>query len=185
MALRTIGSSLALGLALALAAPARASQLIPRTLTELAAGSDLIFVGRCEAVSSHWNADHTLILTASRFRVSRIIKGQPGDSITLEELGGTVGDTTLHVSDVPRYAVGEELLLCVHRTPLGRWETFGAGQGRFEIVHDARSRIWARNDYYRSQLAGMAPGERAARGAPLATLAGRLSAVRSLRGARQ
>jgi hypothetical protein len=177
MALRTIGSSLALCCTLALAVPAHGSQLIPRTLAELASGSDLIFVGRCEAVYSHWNADHTLILTASRFRVARAIKGQLGATVTVEELGGTVGDTTLHVSDIPRYTVGEELLLCVHRTPLGRWETFGAGQGRFQLARDARGRVWARSDYYRWQLAGMATGGRTDLGAPLAALAGRLQAV--------
>src|SRR5215212_6695442 len=153
MALRAICSSTALCLTLMLATPVHASQLIRRSLQELASGSDLIFVGRCESVASHWNADHSLILTASRFRVARTIKGQPGETITLEELGGTVGDTTLHVSDIPRYTVGEELLLCVHRTPLGRWETFGAGQGRFSITRDAQGRVWARSDFYRSQLA--------------------------------
>jgi len=176
MALRAICSSTALCLTLALAAPALASQLIRRSLAELSAGSDCILVGRCEAVSAHWNADHTLILTANRFRVLRAIKGAPGDTLTLEELGGRVGDTTLSVSDIPRYTVGEEVLLCAHRTSLGRWETYGAGQGKFPIVRDGEGRVWARSEFYRPQLAQMAPGRRMDRGVPLSSLAGRLLA---------
>src|SRR5216684_6723612 len=128
---RSTGSLTLLLAALSFAGPVRASQLIPRSLPELVAGSALIFVGRCEAVTPHWNAGHRLIFTANRFRVTRALKGAPGDTITLEELGGTVGDRRLEVPDVPQFAVGEEVLLCVHRTELGRWETFGAVQGKF------------------------------------------------------
>src|SRR5262249_4977159 len=109
---RCAAGSLAILLtAFLLAGPARASQLIPRTLPALAASSDLIFVGRCESVTPHWNADHTLILTANRFRVTRALKGDPGAAITLEELGGTVGDRRLDVPDIPQFTVGEEVLL--------------------------------------------------------------------------
>jgi hypothetical protein len=173
---RTICSTFFLLLLLALIPPADASQLIPRTLAELSTGSEVIFVGRCEAVSSHWNDDRTLILTTNRFRVLRAIKGSPGSTFTVTELGGQVGDTTLQVSDIPRFTVGEEVLLCVRRTPLGRWETFGATQGKFEVVRDERGRVWARSGFYRSQLAAMAPESRPELGAPLAVLAGRLSA---------
>src|ERR671931_499282 len=64
MTVRTICRSAVLCLLLAGGTPVVASQLIPRTLPELASGADLVFVGRCEAVSPHWNDDHTLILTA-------------------------------------------------------------------------------------------------------------------------
>jgi hypothetical protein len=64
------------------ATPAGATQLIPRSLPELARGAPVIFVGRCAAVSSHWNASRSLIFTASRFRVARALKGTPGPVIT-------------------------------------------------------------------------------------------------------
>jgi hypothetical protein len=179
MAIRASLTTLLCCLCLGLALPGPASQLIRRTLDELGAGSDIIFIGRCESVNAHWNADRTLILTANRFRVVRTIKGSPVESITLEELGGTVGDTTLRVTDAPRFAVGDEVLLCVRRTPLGRWETFGAGQGRFRLTQDARGRVWARNDFYRPQLAAM--GGSAEEGAPLAALVGRLQAAAPVR----
>ena len=156
--------------------PAGASDLIPRRLPDLAHGATLIFLGRCEAISCHWNPDHSLILTANRFRILRSFKGAPGPTVTLEELGGTVGDTHLEVSDAPRYAVGEEVLLFVRRTPLGRWATAGAGQGRLGIVRDAHGRPWVLSDVYRRDLAAMAsdmkPGH-----APLAVFVGWLQAT--------
>lgn len=184
MGVRTLCSTLSLLLPLALTVPTRASQLIPRTLADLSTGSEVIFVGRCEAVSSHWNDDRTLIVTTNRFRVLRAVKGSPGSTFTVTELGGRVGDTTLQVSDIPRFAVGEEVLLCVRRTPLGRWETFGAVQGKFEVVRDARGRAWARNGFYRSQLAAMAPEGKPELGAPLSVLAGRLSSAAPVHGVR-
>jgi len=159
------------------AGPAGASQLIPRTLAELAAGSDLIFVGRCEAVTPHWNADHTLIFTANRFRVARALKGDPGGAITLEELGGTVGDQRLEVPDIPQFTVGEEVLLCVHRTELGRWETFGAAQGKFSVTRDGQGQLWVRSERYQRELAAMTPDHRFPGRAPLTVFAGSMQAA--------
>lgn len=135
--------------------PARAFDLIHRSLPELERGAQIIFIGRCEAVSCHWNADHTLILTANRFRVQRVLKGAPGAEITLDELGGAVGDQGLMVEDVPHYTIGGEALLCIHRTELGRWVTFGGGQGRFDILRDSHGQPWAQNDFYQQELAAM------------------------------
>jgi hypothetical protein len=166
-----------LGSALLLAPPARASELIRRSLSELARGAQFIFIGRCEAVSCHWNTDHSLILTANRFRILRPVKGDPGPSITLDELGGTVGEDTLQMSDVPRYRVGEEVLLCVRRTELGRWTTFGAGQGRFPIDRDSRGQPWVRSDFYPGELTAISGGRGSPGRAPLAAFVGHLQAL--------
>jgi hypothetical protein len=174
MTVRAICRCAVLCLSLAWGLPAAASQLIPRTLPELAAGADLVFVGRCEAVSAHWNDDHTLILTGNRFRVTRVLKGTPGAVITLDELGGVVGSIGMDVPGVPRYTVGEEVLLFVRRTELGRWETFGAGQGKFRLTRDAQGRPWVQNDFYRSELSAMTPPERTGSGAPLDVFAARI-----------
>lgn len=158
------------------APPARASDLIPLRLPDLAHEATLIFLGRCETISCHWNADHSLIFTANRFRVVRALKGTPGSKLTLEELGGTVGETHLDVSDAPHYAVGEEVLLFVRRTELAPWATAGAERGRFEIVRDAHGRPWVRNEFYRRELASMDPGKKPGR-APLAVFVGWLQAT--------
>jgi hypothetical protein len=167
------------------AAPARSTQLIPRTLSELAAGAPLIFVGRCESVSCHWNDDRSLILTAYRFRVLRALKGDPGTTITLDEIGGRLGDLGLSVPSIPSYAVGEEVLLFVHRTELGRWETFGAVQGKFSLTRDRDGRPWVENNLYRAELATMAPAGSSETGAPLDRFVARLQTVTRTEGARR
>jgi hypothetical protein len=166
-----------LALVMALVAPALASRIIPRTLPELKAGADRVFVGRCESAFPHWNEDRTLIFTRYRFRVSRVLKGKLEQTAIVEELGGAVGGVGLDVAGVPRYTVGEEALLFVRRTPLGRWETFGAVQGKFRIVRDAQGRPRVQSDFYRADLAAMAGPERAGDGAPLDTFASRLQAT--------
>ena len=163
--------------ALLFALPAAGSQLIPQGLPDLAAGADLIFVGRCEAVAAHWNADHTLIYTANRFRIGRALKGAPGETITLEELGGTVGDQRLDVEQTPRFSVGEEVLLCARRTELGRWQTLGATQGKFAVTRDRQGQLWVHSDFYQRDLAAMAPNRKGPGGAPLAVFAGQVQAA--------
>ena len=46
-----------------------------------------------------WN--HTLILTAYRFRVTRSLKGEDSPGITLEELGGFVDGKGMLAGDAP------------------------------------------------------------------------------------
>jgi hypothetical protein len=105
--------------------------------------------------------------------------------LTLDELGGRVGDVGMNISGVPQYAVGEEVLLFVHRTELGRWETYGMEQGRFEVSRDSAGRPWVRNDLYRAELAAMAPRTGAKVGAPLDSLAAFLRARARTEGGRR
>ena len=40
-----------------------------------------------------------------------MLKGAPRTTVTLDELGGMVGDTGMSVPDVPHYTAGEDVLL--------------------------------------------------------------------------
>lgn len=170
-----------LGLLLTLAAPAQASQLVPRSLEELSTSAERIVMARCVSASAHWNADHTLILTAYRFRVTRSLKGEASPAITLEELGGLVDGRGMMAADVPHYTAGEEVLLFAARTELGRWRTLGAGQGKFSLARDPQGRTWVRSDFYPRKLAEMNPDRNPARGAPLEVFAGHVLASTSPR----
>jgi hypothetical protein len=172
-----------LGLLCSLVAPAQASQLIPRTLDELSNTAERIVMARCESASAHWNAAHTQILTAYQFHVTRTLKGGASPILTLEELGGVVDGRAMKVGDVPRYTVGEAVLLFAARTEIGRWRTLGAGQGKFSLVSDPQGRAWVRSDFYRHELAQMSAGAPPGRGAPLAVFAGHVLAPVSPRGA--
>lgn len=166
---------------LAITASGLAAGRPTRTLADLAAGAEVIFIGRCEAVSCHWNDAHSLILTASRFRVERSLKGAPGAAFTLDELGGMVGSRGMSASGTPRFAVGDELLLCAHRSLLGRWETCGGEAGKFRVFRDPSGQPRVSSGFYRAELAAMTPGGMRAGGAPLAVFAGHLLAAAKTR----
>jgi hypothetical protein len=174
-----------LGLLFLLAASSQASQLILRSLDDLSTSSERIVMARCESASAHWNAAHTQILTTYQFRVTRTLKGDASPTLTLEELGGFVGRQGMKVGDVPRYTVGEAVLLFAARTEIGRWRTLGAGQGKFSLVSDPQGRAWVRSDFYRRELAQMSADATAERGAPLELFAGHVIASTSLRRAQQ
>jgi hypothetical protein len=185
MSSRAVVLLLAVGLIISGAPTASASSLIRRSLPEMAANAELIFIGRCESRNSHYSDDRSLILTAYRFRVNRVLKGKPVASLVMDELGGMVGDQGMTVAGTPGYPVGEEVLVFVYRTPLGRLATLGMGQGRFTITRDRDGRPWVGNDFYRAELASMAPPGATMEGAPLATFAARLQAMLATPGALQ
>jgi hypothetical protein len=178
---RFLARLVSFGLLLSLAAPSQASQLILRSLDDLSTSAERIVMARCESASAHWNADHTQILTAYRFRVTRTLKGDTSPTLTLEELGGFVEGKGMNVGDVPHYTVGEAVLLFAARTEIGRWRTLGAGQGKVSLVSDPQGRAWVRSDFYRRELMQMSAGASPERGAPLEVFAGHVLASASLR----
>jgi hypothetical protein len=181
---RFFGRLAFLSLCLCLATRSQASQLIPRSLEELSTSAERIVMARCESAAAHWNADHSQILTAYRFHVTRALKGEDSPTITLDELGGFVDGKGMMVADVPRYTVGEGVLLFAARTEIGRWRTLGAGQGKFSLSRDPRGRCWVRSDFYRRELAQMRPDRTPGRGAPLEVFAGHVLAPVLLQRAR-
>ena len=172
---------LALLLLLLPAVTSPGSQLIPRSLEELSTSAERIVMARCVSAAPQWNADHSQILTAYRFRVTRTLKGEASPAITLDELGGFVDGKGMMVGDVPCYTVGEEVLLFAARTEIGRWRTLGAGQGKFTLIRDPQGRSWVRNDFYRCELAQMSPDRTPGHGAPLEVFAGHVLAPLSSR----
>jgi hypothetical protein len=90
------------------------SSNLPSNLSVLTERSAIIFTGKTEKVESFWNKEKTQIYSLVTFRVYEYLKGERKEKhITLKQLGGTVGDITMKVSDAPMYTVGEEVLLFV------------------------------------------------------------------------
>lgn len=122
-----------------IAAFVNGSILIRRDLRELCAQADAVFIGTCIARQSYWNPEHTLIFTASTFRVGRYLKGDLGPMPVINEPGGTVDQTTIAAVGVPEFLPGEEVIVFVKRTELGRQSVFGAAQGKYSVVVDPKT----------------------------------------------
>jgi len=99
----------------------------------------LIFEGEVVSSEAKWNYDKTSITTFTTFRVDEVIKGEiQYSTLTLEFLGGTVGETGLHVSAMVYPPVGENGIYFIENpgiqlvNPLVGW-----GQGHFRIQKDS------------------------------------------------
>ncbi|MBI5594350.1 MAG: matrixin family metalloprotease [Deltaproteobacteria bacterium] len=84
------------------------------SLEELASGADFIIVGKVLHQESHWNRDKTAIYTKVVISTEEHLKGRAkSDDITIAVPGGKIGDTTVEVTDVPDFSVGEKVVIFV------------------------------------------------------------------------
>jgi len=108
--------------------------VLKKSIEELATESSLIVKGKVVEKKSYWNNAHNRIWTDITIRVSEYIKGKGNPVITFRVPGGTVGDTTLYVSDAPRWNVGEEVILFLN--PDFYYPVAGWFQGKYRIEGD-------------------------------------------------
>ena len=63
--------------------------------------------GQVVGVRSYWNPEKTLIYTGVTVFVDEYLKGDGSSEITITVPGGTIGDKSQWVSDVPQFRVGD------------------------------------------------------------------------------
>src|SRR5215207_11195448 len=97
-------------LALAALPAARATSVVPPNFAELVGEADAIYRGRVTAVQPRRverpDGNGSVIKTFVTFAVERVLKGADQKEVTLEFLGGTVGDDSMTVSGMPKFNVG-------------------------------------------------------------------------------
>src|SRR5712692_5436265 len=81
-----------------LAPRAGATTLVRLSLEQLTEASSAIVRGRVVSQESRWNPHHTRIVTFTTLAVAETMKGAPGSTVVVEQLGGTVGNIRVHVS---------------------------------------------------------------------------------------
>lgn len=124
-------------LALMQASPVDAA-VVPRLdLADLVQSSEVIVQARVTRQWSGWDQEHRFIWTHYSLQVSDVLKGKPPLALTLSEPGGTVGGQGMAVADVTRYANQEEVVVFLHRTPIGYWRPYGWGQGKYTVRQSA------------------------------------------------
>lgn len=144
-----------LALVLSTARPAAAMTVLPLDLAELTAGAGTIFVGRVTRVDPGVD-ERGIAAVWTTFAVDDALKGAPGPTLTLKQLGAPLGAGVF--PSVPRFVPGESVMLFVHPvSALGFASPVGLGQGTFRIrEHDGR-RV-AANDVGNRNLDAGAPG---------------------------
>jgi hypothetical protein len=119
-----------------------ANQQVPAPLSERTRGAERVVVGRVVSVKGVWQENEygdRLIVSVVRVTVDETLKGQPQQELEIEVEGGTIGDLTLRVSDLPAFTQGERAVFYLTRSPRGTFVPYMRGQGllkldRFERV---------------------------------------------------
>jgi hypothetical protein len=79
-----------------------------------------------------------LIFSIASLRVDETLKGRPDRELTVRIEGGTVGDLTLDVSDVPTVQAGERAMFLLDSTPAGSHVPHDRGHGIIKIGDGGR-----------------------------------------------
>jgi hypothetical protein len=118
-----------------------ATTVIPPTFDELVGQAETIFEGTVTDVQSQWAGEggQRHIVTFVTFKVNDVIKGEPGQSYTLRMLGGTIGDTTMEVTDTPKFKQGDRDIVFVENNGRQFVPLVGIMHGRFRVQKDEQS----------------------------------------------
>src|SRR5436189_4659179 len=130
------GSLLVIGCA------ALATTVIPPSFDDLVGRAEMIFQGTVTDVRSEWTGEGAQrhIMSYVTVKVEEAIKGNPGASVTLRMLGGTVGAETMEVSDAPKFKIGDRDILFVENNGSQFIPLVGIHHGRFRVERDEAGR---------------------------------------------
>jgi hypothetical protein len=122
-------------LLLAIGGTAKATTLMRMSVAQMSRAAQVIVRARCQENSTGWDAGE--IWTFTSFEVQDVWRGSAPSRITVRLLGGRAGNLTSSVSGVPRFRVGEEVVLFLERTPRGDFCIVSWEQGTFRIRRTA------------------------------------------------
>jgi hypothetical protein len=139
-----------IGLVLAQAAGALASQVVPMSLDQLADYSGQVIVGTVSSVESHWRENPRRIESEVNFDAVTVLKGGqtlqggqnskgtqalPNETFTLTVPGGTVGEFQMRVCCAPEFRPGDKwvlMLLPTYKT----YPVVGIYRGALRVIAD-------------------------------------------------
>ncbi|HUR60446.1 MAG TPA: hypothetical protein VM029_22175 [Opitutaceae bacterium] len=125
-----------------LAPLARATTVQPPNFPELVGEADAIYRGQVTGVEARRVArpdGGSTIKTFVTVSIDRVLKGTEEKNVTLEFLGGTIGDETLDVGGMPKFIVGEKGILFVQRNGRQFCPLVRLGHGSYRIEKDPAS----------------------------------------------
>jgi hypothetical protein len=121
---------------LAACAATLAAQGVAASLTERARGAERIVLGRVASSQPVWRVtEHgdRLIVTILRVVAAETLKGAAQSTLDVEVEGGTIGDLTLRVSDVPALVPGDRAVFYLRRDARGALVPHDRGQGLLKL----------------------------------------------------
>jgi hypothetical protein len=113
---------------------ASATTVIPATLDDIVAGSQLIVHGRVVEVQAQAAGDRRSIYTVVTVAVDEAIKGAPGRTVSFRTPGGQVGRYRRVVVGAPEFATGEQVIVFLRGGGAAIPSLFGLSQGVYKVT---------------------------------------------------
>lgn len=117
------------------------AQEVATSLVERARGAELVVVGRVASSQALWrvteNGDR-LIVTILRVVTGETLKGATAPTLDVEVEGGTIGDLTLRVSDLPAFVPGDRAVFYLRRDSAGTLVPHRRGEGLLRLDQSDR-----------------------------------------------
>jgi hypothetical protein len=115
---------------------AAATSVLPVSLQRMAASAETIFHGT--AINNEVRLDQASgrVATYTTFKVIEVIKGNPGATHTIKQIGGQLPGSHVRqvIHGVPRFTAGEEYVIFLPKaSSLGFASPIGLSQGKFDI----------------------------------------------------
>lgn len=108
------------------------------TIEELSTESPVVIHGRVLHSSSRWEGG--AIYTYTEVKVIDLLKGETGSTVTVKQLGGTVGSDGLDIPGAPKMDQGEEVVLFLVDWKDHYW-IHSVVLGMFTVVDDNGARL--------------------------------------------
>ncbi len=132
----------------------RATRMVPLSVEELAAGSDIVAHGIVQAITTSRDADGRIFTTVEVRGVTTWKGTLPGPTCLIVFGGGVLGDRIVAVEGQGHYTIGEEIVAFLVRNDAGEWVTVGMAQGKFHVRVGADSRRYVSNVFLGGMNAG-------------------------------
>lgn len=113
-----------------------ATSVLPVSLQRMASAAETIFHGIATGNEVKLDPTSGRVATYTTFKVIEIIKGDPGTTHTIKQIGGQLPGSNVRqvIHGVPRFAVGQEYVVFMPKaSSLGFASPIGLSQGKFNI----------------------------------------------------
>lgn len=138
---------------------AHATTVLELTFPEVVVQAETIVVGTVTRIHEQWDATQHVPLTQVTFTNLTVLKGNPGNSMTLEFLGGTMPNgIVMVIPGVPRFTVGEKTVVFRARNLREFCPVVGVWQGLLRVVKDPQTNEETVSDNFRRPIMGIRDG---------------------------
>lgn len=114
-----------------------ATVVVPVSNPDLAQQATAIVIGKVSGLQSTWDPQGQKIVTYITLTVEEVLKGiVPDSTLTIKELGGTLGDLQFWIDGNPEFTRGERVLVFLAQNPDGSARILHLYLGKFSIFTD-------------------------------------------------